>query len=142
MRNKVLKGILMAVIGALITLFSSCAETKLKIGVEAAKQKCPISYGKGQIADIDYQDDEVNIVYVLDDRGMDLDEAAARPDEMKSMVLKGLKNKYAKKVVDFVIDADADLNFVCKGRTSGKETKISFTSEELKRRIFAERMME
>ena len=135
-KKDIIKGILILCVCAITSVFCGCAENKLKAAVEEGNKSCPISLGlTGELTSFSYQDNTVQILYTLDEQFTDIDILAANPEDMKTTFTAGIRNEESKEMLNLMIEANADLIIVFKGKTSGKEATFKLSSNELKKEL-------
>ena len=89
----------------------------------------------GEWTDVVYEDNVVIFYFTMDEQLIDIDKLSANPDNMKASVLAQIHNDQTKPLFDLIIKADAGLRVVYKGKTSGKETELRLTANDLKQEI-------
>lgn len=133
MERKELIGIVSLIICAIVLFCCSCTENKLKEAAEQANKNCPVSLGiVGEMTSITYESNTMEFLFTVDDQFTNIDALGANPEKMKSSLLAMVNNEKTKELIEMLIDADADLSIVYKGKTSGKEANITISSTELK----------
>lgn len=122
-----------------VVLMCSCSDnSKLKLAVKAADAQCPNSLSESiEMTHVAYENNTVNYYYTVDENYVDIDNMAANPEAVKSNVLTVFQNPDAntKTFLDLVIGAKADIRFIYKGKTSGKEYTMSLTAAELEENL-------
>lgn len=122
--------------GCVVMLLAGClAENKLKLAVEAANQKCPFSMGAaGDIESIEYEDGLVTYTLALNEQLSNLKAMSENPDVVKRTVMTNFANPGSelKGMHDLILDANASVRYVYKGKSSGESFEVTFTADELK----------
>ncbi len=81
---------MMVLISTVMMQFGSCAENKLKMGIEEVNKQCPISLGlMVDLSSVSYENNEVIFEYALDETFLNLDKIAANENVIKSSVVVG-----------------------------------------------------
>jgi len=133
MKKSFLKGSLLALMCAVMLVFSGCSKSKLKFIVDSCNKSCPISLGlAGEITEFTYEDDAVEIIYTMNEQYIDIDKMASNQDNMREAVLNTARNEPVKKLLKMIVDADADICFVYRGNVSGNEARVRLSSKEVK----------
>lgn len=133
MKSKALSGAIALIICVIMSAFCSCAESKLKLKADAANKNCPLSLGMlGEVTSITYDDDTMQFLFTLDETFTNIDKLGADSESMKSILMAWVNNENSRELIEMIIDANAGLSVVFKGKTSGKEARITLTSSELK----------
>ena len=136
MKSKFFTGTFIVLMCAAMSLFCSCSENKLKMAVEAGNQKCPLSLGiTGELTHIEYEDNTVELLFTIDEQFIDIDKIAADPESLKESVLAWSQNKDTKMLFEMIIEAGADLRYIYKGKTTGKEAELYLTPSELQQAL-------
>lgn len=127
-------GVITALFMTVLFVFSSCADARLKSVIKAANEKSPVSLGiMGEITSVSYEDGNAVFLYTLNETLTNIDDLSANPEEIKTAFFAGLKNsENSQELLKVLIDAEAGLSFVIKGKDSGKEARFDFTPAELK----------
>ena len=127
---------LVALMGCVVMLLAGClAENKLKLAVDAANKKCPLSMGAaGDIESIEYEDGVVTYTLALDEQLSNLKAMSENPDVVKRTVMTNFANPSSelKAMHDLILDANASVRYVYKGKSSGESFEVTFTADELK----------
>lgn len=132
-KKHIFKGILILFVCAITSVFCSCVENKLKAAVEESNKSCPISLGiSGELTSFSYKDNSVQILYTLDEQFADIDALAANPEGMKTTCTAWMRNEESKEMLKLMIEANANLIYVFKGKTSGKEATFRLSTDDLK----------
>ncbi len=136
MKKIMIYGTYVVLMCAIMSLFCSCAETKLKTAAEAANKECPVSLGiTGEMTSVAYEDGAMVFTFTLNEQLNNIDVLAANPESTKASILAGMRNENSKKLFDLIIESDAGLRFVYKGKDSGKEARFDLTAAELKEEL-------
>lgn len=136
MKKIMIYGTYVVLVCAILSLLSSCAETRLKAAAEAVNKECPVSLGmSGEMTSVVYEDDAMVLTFTLNEQFNNIDALAANPESMKTSFLAGMRNENSKKLFDLIIESDAGLCIVFKGKESGKEAKFNLTAAELKEEL-------
>jgi hypothetical protein len=136
MKKVMIYGTYVVLMCAIMSLFCSCAETKLKTAAEAANKECPVSLGiTGEMTSVAYEDGAMVFTFTLNEQLNNIDVLAANPESTKASILAGMRNENSKKLFDLIIESDAGLRFVYKGKDSGKEARFDLTAAELKEEL-------
>ena len=136
MRKSVIWGTYAVLMCAIMSFFCSCAETRLKSAAEAANKDCPISLGiSGEMTSVAYEDNAMVFTFTLNEQYNNIDVLAANPKNMKASFIAGMRNEKTKELFDLMIESDAGLCIVFKGKESGKEAKFNLTAAELKEEL-------
>ncbi len=132
-KKHIFKGILILFVCAITSVFCGCVENKLKAAVEESNKSCPISLGiSGELTSFSYKDNSVQILYTLDEQFADIDALAANPEGMKTTCTAWMRNEESKEMLKLMIEANANLIYVFKGKTSGKEATFRLSTDDLK----------
>lgn len=135
-KSNVFSGTMMVLLCAMMMVFGSCAESKLKAAIEEGNKMCPLSLGvAGEMTSITYEDDAVNFLFTMDEQFTNIDVISANPEAFKNSFITGMKNEKTQKLFEIMIEANADLVVIMKGKTSGKEATVRLTSSELKEEL-------
>ncbi len=125
-----------AFVGCLVMMLAGCtADNKLKLAAEAANKKCPVSMGAvGDVESITYEDGEVVYTLAINEQLSNMQAMKENPEDMKQMVLTNFANPEGnqKTMLDLIIDANASLRFVYKGKESGETIEMALTADEVK----------
>ncbi len=133
MKRTLITSSVMVLVCAVMMVFGSCAESKLKVGISSVQKECPISLGgMGEVTSITYENDEVVFLYTLDDEYINIAQMAENTDVTKKSIVSSLVNSKTRALLEIMVDAGADLSMVIKGMHHGQEVKITLTPEELK----------
>ena len=136
MKSKFYSRTVSVLLCVLMCVFCGCSENKLKTAVEEANKKCPQSLGAvGEMSSVVYEDGMVVFNFTFDEDFIDIDAVSSNPDMMKTTVMTGMKNEGTNKLFELMVESDASLNLVFKGKTSGKEAKLTFTASEMKEEL-------
>ena len=136
MKKSMIYGTYVVLVCAILSLLSSCAETRLKVAAEAVNKECPVSLGmSGEMTSVVYEDDAMVFTFTLNEQFNNIDALSANPENMKTSILAGMRNENSKKLLDLIIESDAGLCIVFKGKESGKEAKFNLTAAELKEEL-------
>lgn len=135
MKNNFFSRVFVALVVVLLSFsMSSCSDSKLKVIVSSLDAQCPQSLGLAiELTHVSFEDNTVVYSYTLDEDYASIDNLAANPEAVKNNILTLFQNPNAdmKQFVDMVIDGKADVRYVYKGKTSGKEFVTTLTSAEL-----------
>ncbi|MBP5346139.1 MAG: hypothetical protein J6Y99_07995 [Bacteroidales bacterium] len=142
MEKRFFSRVLVALV-SVVLFMSSCSENiKLKMAVEAADAQCPKSLGGGlELTHATYENlyknHAVTFYYTADENYVNIDNMAANPETTKNGVLAMFQNPDAntKTFLDLVIGAKADVRYVYKSKTSGKEFSTTLTAAELEENL-------
>lgn len=125
-----------ALIGCMVMLLAGClAENKLKLAVEAANSQCPLSMGAaGDIESIGYEDGVVSFIFAINEQVSNIKAMSENPDIMKRTVITNFVNPDNKLKImhDLIIDANASIRLVYKGKESGDSFEVMLSADELK----------
>ena len=133
MKRKSFIWVFMTLVSVVLSM-SSCSESKLNLTVRALDAQCPQKIGTTiELTHAVYENNTVVYYYTLDENYTNIDSLAAHPGVAKNNVLAMFQNPDAdtKTFLDMVIEAKADVRFVYKGKTSGKEFTTTLTTAEL-----------
>ncbi len=135
MRNFNVKN-LSVLLCVLMCVFCGCSENKLKTAVDEANKKCPQSLGAlGEMSSVGYEGNTVTFIFTVNEDFLDVDAISSNPDMMKATVLTGMKNEVTNKLFELMVESDASLNLVFKGKASDKEANLTFTPGEMKEEL-------
>ena len=122
-----------------VVLMCSCSDnTKLKLAVSAADAQCPQSLSIAmELTHAAYENNTVVYYYTVDEDYVNIDNMTANPETSKNGVLAMFQNPDAntKTFLDMVIEAKADVRYIYKGKTSGKEFSTTLTAAELEENL-------
>jgi hypothetical protein len=125
-----------ALVGCVVMLLAGClAENKLKLAVETANRMCPVSMGAaGDLESIDYEDGMVVYTLAINEQMANIAAMRENPEVMKRTVISNFINPSPELKVmhDLILDANASVKYVYKGKDSGETFEMMFTADELK----------
>ncbi len=124
---------------SVVLLTCSCSgNTKLKLAVSAVDAQCPQSLSIAmELTHASYENNTVVYYYTVDEDYVNIDNMTANPEAQKNSVLAMFQNPDAntKTFLDMVIEAKADVRYIYKGKTSGKEFSTTLTAAELQENL-------
>ena len=136
MKTKKITMTMAALIGCMVMLLAGClAENKLKLAVEAVNSQCPLSMGTaGGIENIGYEDGVVSFTLAINEQVSSIKAMSENPDIVKRTVITNFMNPDNKLKImrDLIMDANASVRFVYKGKESGDTFEVMLTADELK----------
>ena len=136
MERKSLTGAFALIICVIASMLCSCAESKLKLAAEAANKNCPVSFGMiGELTSVTYDGNTMEFLLTMDEEFTDIDKLGADPERMKTSLMAWADNEKTRELFEMIIDADASLTLIYRGKTSGKEARAELTSSELKKAL-------
>ena len=127
---------MVALMGCVVVLLAGClAENKLKLAVESANKRCPLSMGiAGDVESIEYEDGLVTYTLAINEQVSNLKALSENPDVVKRTIMTNFANPASdlKPMHDLILDANASVRFVYKGKSSGESFEVTFTADDLK----------
>lgn len=133
MKKNFVSGTMMVLLCAVMMVFGSCAENKLKMAIEEANKICPYNLGiTGEITSITYEDNAVKFLFTMDEQYTNIEAISANPEPYKNSIITSMKNEKTQAIMEMIIEANADYVIVMRGKNSGKEATISCSASELK----------
>jgi len=123
---------LLLVFAAFCMMGCSNAEQKIKAGVEACNENCPMNLGDvGSMESVTYEDGCVVYSFLLNEGVANIEALEAHPElakeSMKAMVNRNDKNTAA--LIELIKESDSKMKFVLSDGT--KSTEIVLSAEEL-----------
>ncbi|MBP5425407.1 MAG: hypothetical protein J6Y33_04960 [Prevotella sp.] len=127
---------MVALMGYMVMLLAGClAENKLKLAVEAANKRCPFSMGAaGDLESIEYEDGLVTYTLAINEQFSNLKAMSENPDVVRRTIMTNFTNPGSdlKAMHDLILDANASVKYVYKGKSGGESFEVTFTADELK----------
>jgi hypothetical protein len=125
-----------ALMGCVVMLLAGClAENKLKLAVETANKQCPFSMGTaGNLESIYYEDGLVTYILAINEQVSNIKAMSENPDVVKRTIMTNFINPEGelKTMHDLILDANASVRYVYKGKDSGDFFEVTITADELK----------
>lgn len=125
-----------AMVSCIVLLLTGClAENKLKLAVEASNRQCPFSMGAvGDIESVAYEDGMVIYTLAINEQFANVKAMSENRDDVKRTVMTNYANPEGKlkAMHDLIMDANASVRFVYKGKDSGDSFEVTLTADELK----------
>jgi len=107
---------------------------KLERVAKEVNRQCPISLGDmGQVTSIVFDDNTLTYNYDINETYADVEALSQNEEQMKRSMLTMISggNSDMTKLVNMVIDADAEMSFVMKGNRSGATARATLSAAEL-----------
>ena len=124
-----------ALMGLMVLLLASCAQSKLKIAVMAANQSCPFSVAMGimEISSLEYKNDNVTVNLNIKGGEPVITGMQQQPMLMKEAVkmIIGSQHGKLKDVTNMLIDANAGVTFVFTSEGCIEKARTTLTAQEL-----------
>ena len=126
---------ILALMGLMVLLLASCAQSKLKIAVMAANQNCPFSVAMGmmEITGLEYKNDNVTVNLNIKGGEPVITGMQQQPMLMKEAIkmIIGSQHGKLKDVTNMLIDANAGVTFVFASDGCIEKARTTLTAQEL-----------
>ena len=114
---------------------SSCVDSKLRVEIEKINASCPVSMGNFvEMTSVSYDDDEIVLLFTIDEKVYQLEKFVMNSDEMKATLLTSMRY-VQKEFLELMVNEDLDFCFALKGKTSGKEVYVKLSTNELEKEL-------
>lgn len=119
----------------MVMSMTSCIDSKLKREIALADVQCPISLGvAGELSNMEYEDGNVIFRYEINDDLIDVKVFGSNPGMMRQNVMMtlGNMNGKAKDILQLLVDEEASLTMIYKGRSRGEEASITLSTDDIR----------
>lgn len=133
MKKNLFKGTCAVLMFMMISMLFGCVESQLKKCVDETSKKLPVKMGLfGDFTSLTYENNVVTFVMTVDEQFTNIKGLNSNMETVKPAMIAGMRKDNTDKLLDLIIEEEADLCIVFKGKTSGDEAKFQLTYAELK----------
>lgn len=132
------KRFFVAAVVAVLSVFAFVAcfgQSRLEKLVKEINDQCPIKAGElGEVTGAEVKEEGAVFTLMVDETVFNIDALNSNPDIIRQSLLESLKNPSdeVKALVDELKLCNSSLTYIYKGKTSGKTTSVTITSDEIK----------